>query len=195
MRATLAVRIVATGVVSVAVATGSGSSAAAMPTEAPRTVITVDFGSPAGRLPADFVGLSFEIRELGIGNLDPDRGNLVPLFRTLGRSNLRIAGNTLDRDTLWAPPGQPVPDALPAWRASDVRAGLKMIMIHKYSMDETGTAARLLSPDQNPAQRQAVTPNLAAATAAGLPLRVDETNSAWGGGINGVSNTNASALW
>src|SRR5258706_4618702 len=115
MRATLAVRIVATGVVSVAVATGSGSSAAAMPTEAPRTVITVDFGSPAGRLPADFVGLSFEMRELGIGNLDPDRGNLVPLFRTLGRSNLRIAGNTLDRDTLWAPAGQPVPDPLPAW--------------------------------------------------------------------------------
>jgi hypothetical protein len=62
----------------------------------------------AGVAPADFVGLSFEMRELGIGNLDPHRGNMVDLLRTLGRSNVRISGNTLDRDTLWAS-GRPVP--------------------------------------------------------------------------------------
>jgi len=70
----------------------------------PDTVsVTVDSAHPAGRLPGDAVGLSFEMRELGIGNLDPGKGNIAQLFRTLGASNLRIAGNTLDRDTLWVP--------------------------------------------------------------------------------------------
>src|SRR6188768_2003319 len=73
-------------------------------TAAPDPVtITVDSRHPGGRLPADFVGLSFEMRELGIGNLDPAQGNTAALLRTLGPGNLRIAGNTLDRDTLWVP--------------------------------------------------------------------------------------------
>jgi hypothetical protein len=70
-----------------------------------------------------------------------------------------------------------------------------MLMIHQYSMDPTGTVARLLSPQTNAAQRAADSANLAAARENGLPIRIDETNSAWGGGIDGVSNTHASALW
>jgi hypothetical protein len=37
------------------------------------------------------------------------------LVMLLGVSNLRIAGNTLDRDTLWVPQGQPPPDPKPDW--------------------------------------------------------------------------------
>jgi hypothetical protein len=271
------------------------------------TSITVDTRHSTGRLPADFVGLSFEMRELGIGNLDPHKGNMVSLFRTLGRSNIRISGNTLDRDTLWVPAGQQPPNPLPTWvqdvvrptdiqrldrflgatgwksevginlgrwdqalaadqartmfsvlgdrlvaaecgnepdqwvgkafrpagyaypdyqkdwegcaaavgtkriagpdtasprsawassLAADERAnGLTMVMVHQYSMDPTGTIARLLSPATNTAQEDAVTPILTAATANHLPVRVDETNSAYGGGVNGVSNKQASALW
>jgi hypothetical protein len=292
------------GLVLVAGLSGTGQAASAAP---PRAAITVDTRHAAGRLPADFVGLSFEMREIGIGNLDPHKGNMVSLFRTLGRSNVRLSGNTLDRDTLWVPAGQQPPDPLPDWvkdivrpadiqrldrflgatgwraevginlarwdqalaadqartmfsvlgdrlvaaecgnepdqwvgkgfrpagyayadyrkdwescaaatgaprvagpdtasptsawatsLAADERAnGLTMLMVHQYSMDPTGTIARLLSPDTNAAQRNAATPILAAAGANHLPARIDETNSAWGGGINGVSNTQASALW
>ena len=52
----------------------------------------------------------------------PSKGNAVALFRTLGRSNLRISGNQLDRDTLWVPAGQPAPDPLPSWVADIVTA-------------------------------------------------------------------------
>ncbi|NUR25314.1 MAG: hypothetical protein HOV83_05605, partial [Catenulispora sp.] len=44
-------------------------------------------------------------------------------------------------------------------------------------------------------QLAAVAKNLAAARAAGIPLRVDEANSAYSGGVDGVSNRYASALW
>jgi hypothetical protein len=285
----------------------AAQAAGADPAAGSTASMTVDTAHPSGRLPSDFVGLSLEMRELGIGNLDPHQGNLVALLRTLGRSNLRIGGNTLDRDTLWLPEGQQPPDPLPSWvkdvvTANDIRrldafldatgwrsevginvgrwdpaaaadqahamstilggrlvatecgnepdqwvgkgfrpsgyayaayksdweacaavvgnrliagpdtasptsswaaslatderaGGLSMLTVHQYSMDPTGTAARLLSPATNAAQRNAVAGNLAVAQAQHLPMRIDETNSAYGGGIDGVSNTHASALW
>jgi hypothetical protein len=53
----------------------------------------------------------------------------------------------------------------------------------------------LLSKDTNTAQQNGATPNLTASKALALPMRIDETNSAFGGGIDGVSNKHASALW
>jgi len=96
---------------------GTAPAAAADPPAVAATpvTVTVDTAHPSGRLPADFVGLSFEMRELGIGNIDPDKGNLAALLRTLGPSNVRFSGNTLDRDTLWVPRGQQPPDPLPEW--------------------------------------------------------------------------------
>lgn len=92
----------------------TGPAAAATPPPSFATV-TVDPGKPAGRLPSDFVGLSYEIRELGTGGFDARKGNLVDLFKTLNRSSsVRISGNTLDRDTLWVPAGQQPPSPLPA---------------------------------------------------------------------------------
>ena len=85
--------------------------------------VTVDAAHPGGRLAADAVGLSFEMRELGIGNLDPVKGNMTQLMRTLGASNLRIGGNTLDRDTLWVPAGQSPPDPKPDWVQDVVTPG------------------------------------------------------------------------
>ena len=288
--------------------TGSAQAAhAADPSPASTATVSVDTAHPSGRLPGDFVGLSFEMRELGIGNLDPHQGNLTTLLRTLGRSNLRIGGNTLDRDTLWVPAGQQPPDPLPDWvkdvvTATDIRrlagfldatgwraevginvgrwdpvaaadqaramtsilgnrllatdcgnepdqwvgkgfrpagyayadykpdweacaaavgnrniagpdtasptsswaaslaadehtTGRSMLMVHQYSMDPTGTSARLLSPAIKAAQARAAAPNLAVAQSLHLPMRFDETNSAYGGGIDGVSNTQAAALW
>jgi hypothetical protein len=100
------------GAAAVAIAT---IQAAPVQAAAPHATVSIDRAHPAGRLPADFVGLSYEMRELGVGSFDPAAGNLVALFRTLGASNVRIAGNTLDRDTLWASAAQPAPDPLPSW--------------------------------------------------------------------------------
>src|SRR5215470_16833936 len=78
----------------------TGTASAAEPAGA---TVTVDPTAPGGRLSEDFAGLSYEMRELGTGGFDAGTGNLVNLFRTLGRSSIRISGNTLDRDTLWVP--------------------------------------------------------------------------------------------
>jgi hypothetical protein len=272
------------------------------------TAVTVDSGHPAGRLAADFVGLSFEMRELGVGNLGGYQGNLVALMRNLGRSNIRISGNTLDRDTLWVPAGQQPPSPLPDWVqdvvtpndlvrldgllrrtgwraevgvnvgrydpalavdeghalqsilgarlagaecgnepnswvtkgfrptgygypqykpeweacaravggiplagpdtsspnstrewfasfAQDEAPRLAMLTQHAYSIPATGTVTDLLSPATDASEVKSVAAHLAAAKAAHVPLRLDETNSAAGGGIKGVSDTYASALW
>jgi len=87
------------------------------------TTITIDAKQPGSRLPSDFVGLSYEMRELSaacttndcVGNFDARNGNLVNLYKTLGVSNVRISGNQLDRDTLWVPAGQQPPNPLPDW--------------------------------------------------------------------------------
>ena len=284
------------------------TAAGAAPAQAAATTatITIDAAHPGARLAQDAVGLSFEMRELGIGNLDPAKGNTAALMRTLGVSNLRIAGNTLDRDTLWVPEGQQPPDPLPDWvqdvvtpadirrlrglldttgwkaevginvgrwdaalgadqaaamrqilghklvatecgnepdqwagkamrpagyaypayhadwlacadavgsariagpdtagtssdwaasLAADEHDRMAMLTVHQYSKDGNATIPALLAPETVTAQLNSVSKNLAAATANGLPMRVDEANSAYGGGVDGVSNTYASALW
>src|SRR4051812_33110002 len=95
----------------------AGEASAGVPREAAagHATVTVDVAHPAGPLAADFVGLSYEQRELSMGSFDAKAGNLVELFRTLGASNLRIGGNTLDRDSLWVPAGQKPPNPLPSW--------------------------------------------------------------------------------
>src|SRR5438034_10281807 len=103
----------ATAAVAVALVIG-GPAVAAHAADPPSTTIVVDRAHPFGDLPADFVGLSYEMRELStqcttgvcVGGFDARQGNLVALYRNLGRSNVRIGGNQLDRDTLWVPAGQ-----------------------------------------------------------------------------------------
>src|SRR5262249_45176846 len=108
-------RLMSAAVVLAALA-GIGQAAVATPAHADdATAITVDTVHPGGRLAAAFVGLSFASRELGTGGFATRQGNLAALFRTLGRSNIRISGNTLDRDTLWVPAGQQPPSPLPDW--------------------------------------------------------------------------------
>jgi hypothetical protein len=302
----------AIGAATIVIVSGAGQAAfAAEPapaTPASQATIIVDDAPPGGRLPSDFVGLSYEERELGVGSFDAGKGNLVNLFRTLGRSNVRISGNTLDRDTLWVPKGQQPPSPLPDWVqdvvtptdikrldgflratgwkaevginvgrwdaalgadqaksmfsilgprlaaaecgnepnswvgkgfrpsgygypqykpdweacaaavgnnriagpdtssptstaawvdsfAKDERNRINMIMIHNYSVSATATVTDLLSPATNTKQMNAVAPELASAKAVNVPIRLDETNSAAGGGGAGMSDTYASALW
>jgi hypothetical protein len=79
--------------------------------------------------------------------------------------------------------------------AADEKTRLTLLATHNYPVGGTATAAELLSPQTGAAQVTKVTGAVAAARAAGLPIRLDETNSAVGGGALGVSDTYASALW
>lgn len=305
---------VAAGLLTLLLAVPARGASPEPPATADSTTISVDTTQSGNRLPSDFVGLSYELRELSaacttldcIGNFDGRQGNLVALFRTLGASNLRISGNQLDRDTLWVPNDQPVPNPLPDWvkdvvRPPDIqrlaeflrRTGwhaevginlahydatlaadeartlysalgryltgaecgnepdhyasngyrpapygfeqhradweacaavvgnsriaapdisspkstadwfsqfaqaeqhrIDMLTIHNYTGAKT--IDDLLSPAIHDSELSTVAPQLAAAQAVHVPIRLDETNSAVGGGIDGVSNVYASALW
>ena len=304
--------LAATAVV-LAVSGGQAVAAWAEPA-ATGTTIAVDRAHPFGALPRDFVGLSYEMRELSAlcttgdctGNFNAKLGNLVALYHNLGRSNVRIAGNQLDRDTLWVPAGQQPPSPLPTWtqdvvtpadiarlngflRATGWKAEVGINLAHydpalaadeahalldilgrrlvgaecgnepnhyasngyrpspygfaehqkdweacaalvggnrlaapdlsaptgtatwfsQFAQAESGridmltahnytgatTIAQLLSPQIHDKELDDVSAQLAAAQAVHVPIRLDETNSAVGGGIAGVSDVYASALW
>jgi hypothetical protein len=79
--------------------------------------------------------------------------------------------------------------------ARDQRKTMSLLTVHTYSVPATASIAELLSPRIQASQLAAVAPHLATARSVGLPIRIDETNSAAGGGIEGVSDRYASALW
>ena len=70
---------------------------------------------------------------------------------------------------------------------------INMLTLHNYTGATTVT--QLLSPQIHDSELSTVAPELAAAKAVGVPIRMDETNSAVGGGILGVSDVYAAALW
>ncbi len=72
--------------------------------------------------------------------------------------------------------------------------GLGTVTQHYYAGSNTATPGFLLTTaaDSGP---ERMLPELQAAHALGMTYRVDEMNSAWGGGAPGVSNTFESALW
>src|SRR5437763_3759987 len=307
-------RRLATTTAAVVLAVAGGAVGAAAAETAAGTTSAVGRAHPFGALPRDFVGLSYEMRGLSAlcttgdctGNFDARQGNLTALYHNLGRSNVRIAGNQLDRDTLWVPAGQQPPNPLPSWvadvvtpadiarlngvlRATGWKAEVGINLAHfdpalakdeadvlnhvlgprlagaecgnepnhyvsngyrtaPYGFAEhlkdwqacaalvgngrlaapdlsgpTGTATwfgqfaqathdqidmmtvhnytgattipQLLSPQILAKEVADVAPQLAAAPAVKVPIRLDETNSAVGGGIAGVSDVYASALW
>ncbi|MGB9417789.1 MAG: glycosyl hydrolase family 79 C-terminal domain-containing protein [Acidobacteriaceae bacterium] len=78
--------------------------------------------------------------------------------------------------------------------ATNQGKGLRTVTQHYYAGANTATSDFLLTTaaDNSPAL---ALPELQAAHALGMTYRVDEMNSAWGGGAAGVSNTFESALW
>jgi hypothetical protein len=72
--------------------------------------------------------------------------------------------------------------------------GLGSVTQHYYAGANTATPGFLLTAaaDNGP---ERMLPELQAAHALGMTYRVDEMNSAWGGGAAGVSNAFESALW
>ncbi|HEX4122369.1 MAG TPA: hypothetical protein VH619_17270 [Verrucomicrobiae bacterium] len=95
--------------------------------ESPVTVV-VDPQASGDPIAADFSGLSFEVsllhpNENGVRYFRPDNLPLINLFRTLGIHNLRIGGNTSDRDARQLPSNADL-DSLFAFAKA---AGVKVI--------------------------------------------------------------------
>lgn len=79
----------------------------------------------------------------------------------------------------------------------DEHSNVSMITQHLYPIGYAtgGTIQDLLSSKTDSSEVKAITQTVSSAAAHHLPLRLDETNSAVHGGIPGISNVYASALW
>lgn len=122
--------------------------------QAPLTV-SVDAKHPGAAISPDFAGLSFELTQLlpgpdGLRYFRPDNTRLINLFQTLGIKNLRVGGNTSDRN--WRrPPNQADIDSLFAFAKA---ANLKVIYclrLHDGDPDYDARTAKYIMdhyPDQ-----------------------------------------------
>ncbi len=73
-------------------------------------------GDPGMRVGRDFLGLSFEVGDLGLLARASERGNLVALLRSVGPGVLRLGGSSADADAAWTPTAQ----SRPAWATAAV---------------------------------------------------------------------------
>ena len=88
--------------------------------------VSVDAQNPGAAVPADFSGLSFEVsllltNENGVRYFRPDNRPLITLFHTLGIKNLRIGGNTSDRDVRRLPEAADLDSLFQFARAAGVK--------------------------------------------------------------------------
>lgn len=96
----------------------NGSSSSSTATSSSPATVTVNEATTAGSLPANFSGFSYEAGTLpNVTSFNASLGNLVALYRLLGPSNIRIGGNSVDRQTFW----QPGNLAVPSWATALVK--------------------------------------------------------------------------
>jgi len=81
---------------------------------------------PGAAINADFVGLSFEMRDVLAGTngnhfFSPSNKTLIAIFRQLGIRSLRVGGNTSDRPTLPAPSTNDVDNLFAFAKKADVK--------------------------------------------------------------------------
>jgi hypothetical protein len=117
--------------------------------------ISVDTQQPGAAISPDFEGLSFEMSQLfpdekGVRYFRPDNRPLIALFQSLGIKNLRVGGNTADRNWKKAPDKADV-DSLFAFAKA---AGIKVIYclrLHDGDAAEDAATAKYIMdhyPDQ-----------------------------------------------
>jgi hypothetical protein len=79
--------------------------------------VSVAADRPGAPVPAEFLGLSFELSSLPLVASYADHGDLVALLRSLGPGVLRFGGVSADTRVAWTDPGSP----LPAWASGAVQ--------------------------------------------------------------------------
>src|SRR5260370_27563487 len=82
------------------------ASVAASGSAAARPIVISVGARPTGRaVPSDFLGLSYEVRDIRQVGRFAAGGNLVGFLRSLGPGLIRLCGATADTRSVWAPPG------------------------------------------------------------------------------------------
>ncbi|MGH7952007.1 MAG: hypothetical protein ACREFE_08830 [Limisphaerales bacterium] len=112
--------------------------------KAANITLAVDAKNSGASIPSDFSGLSFEMSQLlpnanGVHYFRADNQPLIRLFHTLGIKNLRIGGNTSDRDAKKLP-GEADIDSLFAFAKA---AGVKVIYCLRLHNGDPQTDARI----------------------------------------------------
>ncbi|HEY5345422.1 MAG TPA: glycosyl hydrolase family 79 C-terminal domain-containing protein [Verrucomicrobiae bacterium] len=100
--------------------------------------------NPGAEIPADFLGLSFEMQRVladtnGNHYFSAENKNLIATFKTLGIKNLRVGGNTADRPTLPAPSETDVDNLFAFAKA----ANLKVIFTLRLNHGEIDAAVKM----------------------------------------------------
>lgn len=138
---------------------------AGMPPKDTAVMIGVSANRPGAVIPADFSGFSFEVALLlpdanGVHYFRPDNQPLINLFHQFGIKNLRIGGNTSDRDAKKLP-GEADLDSLFAFaKAADVKVIYCLRLLNgdpndaaktvKYIMDRYAPQVECFSIGQEP---------------------------------------------
>jgi len=127
--------------------------------------IVIDATHPGAAIAPDFSGLSFEVsillpNEDGVRYFRPDNLPLINLFHTLGIKNLRIGGNTSDRDVRKLPEEADIDSLFLFAKAAGVKV-LYCLRLHngdpqadaataKYIMDHYAAQVDCFSIGQEP---------------------------------------------
>ena len=142
------------------------------PARAEDVTAQVDMKNPGKATPADFEGLSFEVSQLfpnenGVRYFRPDNQPLINLFKTLGIKNLRIGGNSSDRDAHRLPSEADLDSLFEFARAADVKV-IYCLRLHngdiqtdvktvKYIMDRYADQMDSFSIGQEPSAYPKIT--------------------------------------
>ncbi|HEV2319925.1 MAG TPA: hypothetical protein VGV18_09255 [Verrucomicrobiae bacterium] len=117
--------------------------------------ISLDTRHPGAAISRDFTGLSFELTQLlpgpdGLRYFRSDNSRLINLFQTLGVKNLRVGGNTADRN--WRrPPSEADIDSLFQFaKAADLKV-IYCLRLHDGNPEDDARVAKYIMdhyPDQ-----------------------------------------------
>jgi len=116
----------------------------------PMVGITLDLKNPGPAIAPDFSGLSFEVSTLlpndqGIRYFRPDNLPLINLFHTLGIKNLRIGGNTSDRDARKLPEEADLDSLFEFAKTADVKVIYCLRLHNGDPQADAATAKYILS--------------------------------------------------
>lgn len=121
-----------------------------IPTRADSLIaVQIDPQNPGAEIPADFVGLSFELQRVladtnGWHFFSANNQPLIATFKTLAIKNLRVGGNTADRPTLPVPTEADVDNLFAFARAADVQI-IYTLRLNQGSLDGAVKMANYIS--------------------------------------------------
>lgn len=111
--------------------------------------VTVDTDKPGLAIPGDYSGLSFETSLLipdqqGTRYFRPDNQTLIRLFKTLGVKNLRVGGNTGDRDARKLPAEADIDSLFAFARVAGVKVIYCLRLCHGDPLEAAKTAKYIM---------------------------------------------------